>query len=195
MAAPVRMVPSFDELYEEIARLPTGMTGEILEPGVIRTMSRPGRRHGRAVKLCSAALRDYDVETGGKGWWILIEPEIKLPGPRLVVPDICGFRLERVPELPEDNPIAITPDFVCEVLSPRTAREDRMVKLPIYAGSGVQTVWLVDTAMRTLDVFETRDRRPSRVMTARDEDCMVLPPFPGGPIAVGDFWMRSQGEG
>jgi hypothetical protein len=40
----------FDALYAQIRELPRGVTGEILEPGVLRTMSRPGRRHRRAAK-------------------------------------------------------------------------------------------------------------------------------------------------
>ncbi|MBI2895836.1 MAG: hypothetical protein HYY06_19925 [Deltaproteobacteria bacterium] len=86
MAEPERRLPSFEELWSEIARLPPGTTGGILEPGVLKTMSRPGRAHGLAAKQCLRALAPFDRDVGGEGWWILAEPEIRLPGPRLAVP-------------------------------------------------------------------------------------------------------------
>ena len=105
-----RLVPTFQELYERIRQLPEGVTGEILEPGVIRTMSRPNRRHARVLKFSTWSLRDFDVDLTGQGWWILVEHEIKLPDERLVVPDIAGWRVERVSELSEENPLTVMPD-------------------------------------------------------------------------------------
>lgn len=57
--------------------------------------------------------------------------EVRLPGGRLVVPDLFGYRVGRVPELPDENPLTIVPDGCCEVLSPTTARDDRALKLPL----------------------------------------------------------------
>jgi Uma2 family endonuclease len=180
-------LPSFDDLYQQIENLPQGVTGEILEPGVLRTMSRPGKRHRRVAKRCERSLDRFDANLGGTGWWIEVETEIRLPGSRLVVPDLSGWRVERVPELPEDNPIAIIPDWCCEVLSPRTAREDRGTKLPLYARSGVGWVWIVDPALRLVEVFETAGGRPSLVETAQDQENKSLPPF-DGEIALGSWW-------
>ena len=42
---------------------------------------------------------------------------------------------------------------MCEVLSPSTARIDRVDKLPIYAGHGVGHAWPVDPEARTLEVL------------------------------------------
>jgi Uma2 family endonuclease len=180
-------LPTFDELYAQIQALPPGMTGEILEPGVLRTMSRPGKAHRWAAQKCVRRLGDFDVRNGGTTWWIESEAEILLPGGLLSVPDISGWRVERVPELPDENPIRIIPDFCCEVLSPTTARDDRSVKLPLYARSSVGWVWLVDPMLRLIEVFETASGRPVLVETARDEDAKVLPPFEG-EIAVGPWW-------
>lgn len=179
--------PTFEELYAEIQALPEGIRGEILEPGVLRTMSRPGKAHRWAAQSCFRRLGDFDVRHGGAGWWIEAEPEIKLLGDRLAVPDIAGWRVERVPELPDENPIAIVPDFCCEILSPSTARDDRSVKLPLYARSRVGWVWLVDPDLRLIEVFETASGRPVLIETARDEDTKLLPPFEGD-IALRPFW-------
>lgn len=193
MAEPARTLPSFDDLYAEIERLPCGVTGEILEPGVLRTMSRPGRPHSRVAKKLIRMLGRFDVEDGGLGWWILVEPEIRLPGPRLAVPDLVGYKVERVAELPNDNPLSIIPDWCCEILSPTTARDDRTIKLPLYASSGVRWTWLVDPELRTVEVFETVGGRPALAATARDNEAPVLPPFDEG-IPLDGLWIPPRAE-
>src|SRR3954447_16780665 len=102
MGQPGVAAPTFDELYEQIRALPENLTGEILEPGVLRTMSRPGKGHRRAARACLRALDPFDANVGGSGCGNKSEAEIRFPGGRLLVPDLCGFRVERVPELPDD---------------------------------------------------------------------------------------------
>jgi Uma2 family endonuclease len=188
MGHPAKDIPTFEELYERIRALPEHITGEILEPGVLRTMSRPGKRHRRAARLCLYSLTPFDVDVGGAGWWIEREAEILFLSGMLVVPDLCGFRVERVPDLPEENPLTILPDWCCEILSPRTARDDRTLKLPLYARSGVAWCWIVDPMRRLVEVFETVDDRPALTATAKDDERVVLPPF-DGEIAVESWWV------
>ena len=182
---------SFDELYGEIARLAPGLTGEILEPGTVRVMSRPGKGHRRAHRAVLGALRGADRNESGAGWWIELEPEVRL-GDRLAVPDLAGWRVERVPELPDENPLTIVPDWCCEVLSPTTARDDRRLKLPLYAASGVAHTWLVDPDARLVEVFETRDGKPTLVVTAADDERVALPPFPDLTIALATLWLPTK---
>src|SRR5438093_1072950 len=94
-------IPTFDETYRQIAALPDGVRGEILEPGVLRTMSRPGRRHQTSHLRILRSLGSMDAGAGGTGWTFEIEPEIRFPGGRLLVPDVAGWRAERVPQLPD----------------------------------------------------------------------------------------------
>src|ERR1700759_5707777 len=103
MADPARRLRTFNELYAEIERLPEGLTGEILEEGVVRTMSRPGRRHRFAAVACLDALSGANANLRGTGWWIEVEAEIVFPSERLVVPDLAGWRVERVPQFPDEN--------------------------------------------------------------------------------------------
>jgi hypothetical protein len=49
--------------------------------------------------------------------------------------------------------IKVAPDWVCEVLSPSSARVDRIRKLPIYAKSGVDWAWVVDASNETIEVL------------------------------------------
>lgn len=187
MADPARRDRTFDELYAEIQQLAEGLTGEILEPGLVHVMSRPGKRHRRAVRGCLSSLSGHDANVGGTGWWIEIEAEIRL-GDRLVVPDLAGWRVARVPDLPDENPIAIAPDWCCEVLSPRTARDDRQLKLPLYARSAIPFTWLIDPELKLVELYQTMNDVPALVATARDEDRRVLPPFEH-ELALQRWWL------
>lgn len=93
-----------------------------------------------------------------------------------------------MPDLPDENPIDVLPDWCCEVLSPSTEREDRTVKLPLFARSGVPWTWIVDPVRRTVEVFETIDGRPALTAVARDDDRALLPPF--GELAIGAWWLQ-----
>ncbi len=186
--------PTFDELYAEIQRLPEHLTGQILQPGVLSTMSRPGRAHEKALGGCTHALRGrFDRGYGGKGWWILQEYEVRLPGDTLVVPDLAGWRVERVAELPDENPLTLVPDWCAEVLSPSSAQSDRALKLQLYARVGVSHVWLVDPSLRLVEVFESVGERPVLVASARDDEAPELAPFPGA-FSLSQLWLRPSDE-
>lgn len=167
---------SFDELYAEIAALPSGSRGEILEPGRVHVMGRPAKRHRRAAQSIYRGLEGVDAGTGGTGWWIEVEPEVRFDA-RLFDPDIAGWGVETLPELPEENPILVRPDWVCEVLSPTTAVTDQRIKLSVYAAAGVAHIWMVDPEVRLVQVYAPENGRPSLVATASDEDALRLPPF------------------
>src|SRR5690606_8306192 len=96
------------------------------------------------------------TERGPGGWWIFDEPELHLElDTCVVIPDLAGWRRERMPEPPSDtHKWTVVPDFVCEVLSPATQVRDYVVKLPLYRKAGVRWAWTVDPVNHTVDVFE-----------------------------------------
>jgi Uma2 family endonuclease len=187
MSVSAKRVPSFEELYREIERLPEGITGQILVAGVLSTMSRPGSPHDHTLAHCGRALDPFDRRFGGEEWWIRQEFEVRFQGDRLAVPDLAGWRAAEYPDLPDDNPLRIIPAWCAEVLSPSTASSDRTLKLPLYASTGVVHVWLLDPEQRTIEVFESIDRRPTLVATARDADVVRLPPFETD-LSLGAWW-------
>lgn len=169
---------SFEELYAEIQALPEGSQGEILTPGEVHVaMGRPGAAHRQAFQ---AILRDLlDENEGmrkGGGWWLENEPEVRF-GARLFVPDVAGWRVERVPARPDAHPIDTVPDWSCEILSPTTARTDQLIKLPVFAEQGVQHIWIVNPIARMVQVFAIREGKPLLVASASDETDIQLPPF------------------
>ncbi len=168
---------TFDEIYRLIVSLPEGQRGEILAAGELHvTMGRPGKKHRRAAQVLHVALASRDASVGGTGWWIELEPEVRF-GDRLFDPDLAGWRVDRVPELPDDNPIAIVPDWCCEVLSPSTAADDVRIKLPGYIAAGVPFVWIVEPTLRLVQVFGAEGGRPVLLATAADEPAARLSPF------------------
>jgi hypothetical protein len=78
-------------------------------------------------------------------------------GEDVVVPDLAGWRRERMRRLPDEPALTLAPDWVCEVISPSTARVDRAQKLPIYSREQVAWLWLVDPLARTLEIFRLQD--------------------------------------
>jgi Uma2 family endonuclease len=141
--------------YADLEAVPPTMVAEIIN-GELRTMPRPAPKHARASSRLGARLDGpFDLGEGGPGGWIILdEPELHLgPDPDVVVPDLAGWRRERMPELPETASFELVPDWVCEVLSPSTAADDRADKLPIYAREGVRYAWFVDPILKTLEVF------------------------------------------
>ena len=134
------------------------------------------------------ALGSFNASLRGTGRWILREFEILFPGDRLLVPDLAGWRVDRVPKLPNENPMPILPDWCCEVLSPSTARKDRTKKLPIYARAGVPWVWIVDPIARTIEVFQTVNERPSLFACSDDGEKPPLPPFEAS-LDTSTWWL------
>jgi Uma2 family endonuclease len=185
--------PTLEELWAKLEALPEGVKGEIID-GELHVQPRPRFRHARATGFLSRHLGgSFDFDDGGPGgWWIVPEPGIELPGAPEVSPDLGGWRRERMPEPPEDEPIRLVPDWVCEVLSPSNARHDRLVKLPFYARVGVPWIWLVDTRDQTLQVLELRDGAWSLRGSFGPDAVIRAEPFEAIEIPLARMWLPGR---
>ncbi len=165
------------------------MKGEVID-GVLYAMTRPRARHqhilGRITRLVSGPY-DHD-HTGPGGWWILPEPGIELPRAPEISPDVAGWRRERLPTLPTDGAITVVPDWVCEVLSPRTRRYNLTVKRPFYAEVGVAWMWLVDLEAMVLTVHRNADGAWVDAGTFADDTEARAAPFSDVSIDVRAWW-------
>ena len=132
--------------YDDVLNAPEHKVAEILD-GELFLSPRPAPRHAVASSALGMAIGGVrSTGTGGPGgWWILDEPELHF-GDDVVVPDLAGWRRERMPAIPDAAFFTLAPDWVCEVLSPSTERIDRGRKLRIYAEAGVAHAWLVNPA-------------------------------------------------
>lgn len=174
--------------YDDILDLPEHLVGEIIN-GELITHPRPAPRHLRAAsRLGGRLMGPFDEGHDGPGGWVIFdEPELHL-GPHVLVPDIAGWRRERLPRLPDTAWFELAPDWACEVLSPSTARVDRVQKLPVYAAAGVAHVWLVDPVLRTLEAFENQQGRWLLLGAFKNDDAVAVAPFDAVPLDLGALW-------
>jgi hypothetical protein len=102
--------------YEDLLAVPEHLVAEILN-GELVTQPRPAAPHAHATSSLGGEL--YGPFTRGKGgpggWVILFEPELHLQG-HVLVPDLAGWRRERMPEVPDTAAIELAPDWICEIL-------------------------------------------------------------------------------
>lgn len=183
---PARKLPTL----EDLDALPPGVKGEIID-GVLYTMPRPRARHQAIGLNVSSDLRNpFDKGNGGPGgWWILPEPGIELPNTPEISPDIAGWRRERMPELPDDEPIRLVPDWVCEILSPSNRRHDLLVKKPYYAKVCVKHHWLVDREARALTAYRLEGGFWVEIGVYGDEREARIEPFAEVPLDVASWWV------
>lgn len=188
-SAPAR-IGSATPLYEQLAALEEGLTGEIIQ-GQLHVQPRPSARHGVAGRGLNIDIGGpFDFGRGGPGgWWILPEPEVHLlRDTEVVVPDSAGWRRERMPILPEDHRCVVIPGWICEILSPATAKKDRVLKLPRYARYGVKHAWLIDPLSCTLETLERRDGHWLLIASLKDDDPVAVPSFDAVSFSLADLW-------
>lgn len=168
--------------------LPEHLVGEILN-GELVVSPRPAPRHGVAASALGAALAPaFQFGDGGPGgWWILDEPEVHL-GEDVLVPDLAGWRRERLPAIPEEAYFTLSPDWVCEILSPSTNRIDRTRKLPIYARAGIPHAWLIDPATQTLEVYRLEAGYWVVAAVHGGDDRVRAMPFEAITVDLGRLW-------
>jgi Uma2 family endonuclease len=176
--------------YADIEALPEHVVGEILD-GELIVSPRPASPHAVAASRLGFELGGpFDRGKGGPGGWtILDEPELHF-GPQVMVPDLAGWRRERMPQIPDVPFFELPPDWLCEVLSPSTARIDRSRKMRHYARARVQHVWLLDPLATTLEVYRL-DGDGCRLVDTYAGDEQVRPePFDALPMDLTNLWAR-----
>ena len=103
--------------YQDVLDAPAHRVAEIVE-GVLHTHPRPAMPHALASSVLGRRIGNpfHDKIGGPGGWWIIDEPELHL-GEDILVPDLAGWRRDRMPDFPETECVTLAPHWVCEVLS------------------------------------------------------------------------------
>ena len=176
--------------YEDLCSLPDNVVGEIIA-GELHTHPRPAPRHAVAASAIGIEIGSpfHRGRDGPGGWWILDEPELHL-GEDILVPDLAGWRRGRMPKLPATAWFELAPDWVCEVLSPATARVDRMAKMPRYATNDVAYCWLIDPDARTLEAFKLSDGQWLLLASFVDEADVAAEPFDAVSFPLAALWAQ-----
>jgi Uma2 family endonuclease len=123
-----------------------GQRYEILD-GVLLVTPAPVPRHQIAlveltVLLLSVCPPDHRVLVAPLDW----QPDRRTS----LEPDLLVVRRDRIGE----KNIVEPPTIVAEVLSPSTARINRMIKMSRYAEGGIAQYWIVDPAGPSVQVFD-----------------------------------------
>src|SRR5262245_28811105 len=144
--------------YADLYDVPDNFVAEIFD-GDLYASPRPAIPHAHAASVLGGELTGpfHRGRNGPGGWVILDEPELHF-GNDVLVPDLAGWRRERMPEAPADAYVTLAPDWVCEVLSASAEKLDRGTKLRIYAREDVSHGWLVDPLRQTLEVLSLESR-------------------------------------
>ena len=145
-----------EDLYSQLEQLPESLTGEILN-GQLYAHPRPGGKHvSIATNLSIDIGGPFHRGRGGPGGWrILVEPEVHLAlDTDVVVPDVAGWRKERLPTVPEGHKFTVVPDWICEIFSPSTETIDKEIKMPLYAKYRVKYLWHIHPILKTLDAYK-----------------------------------------
>lgn len=175
--------------YADLEALPPNMVGQVIF-GVLHAHPRPAPRHARAAgRTLSELDGPFDRGRGGPGGWIILgEPELHL-GAHVIVPDISGWRAERLTPFPSTAYITTPPDWICEVLSPSTQAIDRTDKLTVYAEFGVKHCWYLDPLARTLEVLELTGKKWLLAATFKNDDAVTAQPFEVHTFALDVLWV------
>ncbi len=163
--------------YADIEASPPHVVAELID-GVLAQSPRPMPPHAiAAMELGTMLGPPFRKGSGGPGGWVFaFEPELHL-GPNVLVPDLAGWRKERLPAIPETNHIRIAPDWVCEILSPSTENLDRNAKRRAYGQAGVAFIWLLDPRSRSLEAFQLVAEQWMLTGVVTDDEPVSLPPF------------------
>jgi Uma2 family endonuclease len=192
MTDTLELPPPGKATYADLEALPEHYTGELID-GTLYAQAQPASPHQRAATRLGVLLgQAFDREPAGPdgpgGWWLLDEPELHF-GADVLVPDIAGWRRERMPRMPRVPYFDLAPDWLCEVVSPSTEQLDRGLKLQIYHRAGVSHVWLVEPLARRIEVLRRSAEGWLLAATHFGEAEAGIEPFAAVPLLLAELWL------
>jgi Uma2 family endonuclease len=178
--------------YDDIRRLPEGMNGEIVD-GELFASPRPTMGHANVASALTYELTGpFGRGKGGPGgWWIVGEPELHL-GTNVLIPDLAGWRLERVPKRTNAPFMELAPDWICEITSPSTASFDRVRKLPVYLKAGVTYAWTVDPSTRIIQALRRETDRWVVIGDFPGDTPARIEPFEAHELDLRTLWLDDE---
>ncbi|MBR1398192.1 MAG: Uma2 family endonuclease [Selenomonadaceae bacterium] len=119
--------------------------------GEVYMMAKPTASHARVQRNI---LGIFDRRLKGKRCESFSEIDVFFSEDDNLVPDVlivCN------PDIVEERGIYGTPDLVVEILSPSTARRDKIQKKSIYEKYGVKEYWIVDPFSKSVEIYLLKD--------------------------------------
>ncbi len=173
---------------DDLLAIPAEARFHELLGGELVRKATPSGEHGNAQGGVIGSLRSPFQRPPGRGgpggWWIGTEIEVLL-GADVARPDVVGWRREHSPAMPTGTPVALRPDWVCEVISPSNASTDTVKKLRLYHAAGVPHYWRIDPRDKTLTVLRWSDAGYTAVLAAERGENVRAEPFEAIELDVG----------
>lgn len=148
---------------------------EELHNGEIVMMSSPSVNHNRVASRIFSAFYNYlkgkSCEIFNYGVDVFVTENDR------VIPDVMIVCNK---DIIQKDGIHGAPDLIVEVLSPGTAKSDKSYKKTLYENFGVREYWIVDTELRSIEVYLLSDgkyyldeiyRLPNDNMIDREKEC------------------------
>src|SRR5262249_33043045 len=137
---------------KEWGELPDEVSGELVE-GVLVEEEMPSEAHELTVSWFVIVFGNWLLKHGGRV--TASESKYALPGRRGRKPDLSVFLPGHPRPGGDERVISLPPDIAVEVITPtpRDERRDRIEKAREYARFGVRWYWLVNPAVRTIEIL------------------------------------------
>ncbi len=148
---------------------------ELIDGEIVRR-PMPRAEHGMAQTHTAVELGDLTRRSGPGGWWIATEVGVAYETHQCPNHDLAGWRKERLPERPSGI-MELTPDWVCEIVSPGHERKDTLTLLLLLQRHRAPFYWLLWPENRTLIAYALEDGQ-YRICASVSEPVRVrVPPF------------------
>jgi Uma2 family endonuclease len=196
MTTPDPKPPSKKVTYQDLLDLPENLIAEIINGELVGSPRPSGANTLAASALCAEVGPPFQFGKGGGpgGWWILFEPELEFERDRNhLVPDLAGWRRDRMPEIPQDHIFRVIPDWVCEVVSDSSRTRDRVAKFNIYAAKGVAYYWIIEPQAQSLEAFELVGGRWLSLGAFSGATKVRVAPFAAVEIDLALLWSAPAG--
>ena len=174
--------------YQDLIEAPEIYIAEILDGDLYGTRRLPPRDSHLASMLFGELYNAFDRDRGGPGGWFLLRMIELHFGSDVLVPDLLGWKRERLPTIPDVPWMSLAPDWVCEVASPSTEQIDRVKKLRIYARAGVAHAWLLNRTTKTLEVLRLIESSWTLVGAYGGDESVRAEPFDAMELDLRVLW-------
>jgi Uma2 family endonuclease len=184
MGEPAR---SGDATAADLFAIPEEQRRHELIDGILVEKEAASGKHGGAQVRISERLGPFNRLPGGKspgGWWFATETEIQFSDRLVFRPDVAGWRREHLAALPNEVPIIVTPDWICEILS-TNKRNDLIKKKRAYHEHRVGHYWLLDPVDETLAVYRWHVDGYVEVLIAERHERVRPEPFDAIELPIG----------
>jgi Uma2 family endonuclease len=162
---------------ERVLALPDDGNRYELFDGELLVTPAPGGLHQVSITALIDRLLPFAKEHR-LGWLLTSPADLRLGGDQLSQPDL--FVMPYLPADREDWSGFPDPILVIEVLSPSTARFDRIVKRRRFQRAGIPEYWVVDLDTRAVERWRPADERPEIL----DDRLVWLPEGAAEPLEI-----------